>query len=173
VNVALSSKGAEFIKAWEGFRAECYDDSAGHCTIGIGHLVHLGPTTPADRTQWGTMTLPHALAQAQADAHRNGIDAIAQNVKVSLTQAQIDGLVCLCFNTGPDALGTGHDVTKAVNSKPTIADPAALRAWNDRVHAAILEWAHPPELRRRRESEAYLFATGKYTKAEGNSFANE
>jgi GH24 family phage-related lysozyme (muramidase) len=77
--IALSPTGAKFIGTLEGFRAECYDDGGtgkGNCTIGIGHLVHLGVTTPADKKQWSTITLEHALALLQADAHRNGVVAI-------------------------------------------------------------------------------------------------
>ena len=38
----LSNAGAQFIGRFEGLRAHLYDDAAGHCTIGSGHLVHLG-----------------------------------------------------------------------------------------------------------------------------------
>lgn len=38
----LSKTGARFIAGFEGFRSDLYDDAAGHCTIGYGHLVHRG-----------------------------------------------------------------------------------------------------------------------------------
>ena len=60
----------------------------------------------------------------------------------------------------------------AVNSKPKEATPEALHAWRERVSEAFMQWANPPELRRRRESEAFLFRTGKYTRADGNASAN-
>jgi GH24 family phage-related lysozyme (muramidase) len=170
--VALSTKGAEFIAAWEGFRAACYDDSQKNCTIGVGHLVHTGPTTENDRQHWGELTFEHALALMQADAHRCAIVPIQQSITVELKQAQIDALMSLCFNAGGGAVAPGHDVARAVNSKPKVSSPAAMKAWRDRVSAAFLEWANPPELRRRRESEAFLFRTGKYTRAAGNQFAN-
>jgi GH24 family phage-related lysozyme (muramidase) len=168
--IALSSQGAQFILAWEGFRAQCYNDSKGNCTIGIGHLVHTGPATTADTAQWGTITEDRALAIALEDAKVNGADAIQQNISVELTQPQIDSLICLGFNTGPRSLGPGHDVTNAVNSKP--GDPSQYDAWYGRVKAALMEWANPSELTRRRQSEGYLFATGAYTQAQGNSSAN-
>ena len=31
-----------FITQFEGVRRELYNDPAGHCTIGVGHLVHTG-----------------------------------------------------------------------------------------------------------------------------------
>jgi GH24 family phage-related lysozyme (muramidase) len=167
--IALSPTGAKFIGTLEGFRAECYDDGGtgkGNCTIGIGHLVHLGVTTPADKKQWSTITLEHALALLQADAHRNGVVAIQQNIKVPLTQPQIDALVSLCFNCGPGALGPGHAVTNAVNSKPKQASAAAMKAWRDRVSEAFMQWAHPAVLAGRRQKEIALFFTPPSTKSQ-------
>jgi GH24 family phage-related lysozyme (muramidase) len=172
VAVRLSTAGAAFIAAWEGYRGECYDDSRGNCTIGVGHLVHTGPTTGGDRHHWGAITREHALALLQADAHRTGIVPIEQSIHVPLKQSQIDALMSLCFNCGGGALAPGHAVATAVNSKPKRWNVAKMRAWRQRVSEAIMQWSNPPELRRRRESEAYLFRTGKYTRATGNSFAN-
>jgi len=168
----LSPEGAAFIGAWEGFIEHCYDDSRGNCTVGIGHLVHMGATTQADRDHWGTLSLPHAIALLQADAHRNGLDALEASVTVQLTQGQVNALVSLCFNCGPGALASGHAVATAVNSKPARWNPLDMKAWRTRVSDAIMLWANPPELTRRRQSEAFLFRTGKYTKATGNPHAN-
>src|SRR3954451_2650756 len=38
----VSDRGLELIGGFEGLRTELYDDQAGHCTIGYGHLVHRG-----------------------------------------------------------------------------------------------------------------------------------
>ena len=129
----LSPEGAAFIGAWEGFIEHCYDDSRGNCTVGIGHLVHMGATTQADRDHWGTLSLPHAIALLQADAHRNGLDALEASVTVQLTQGQVDALVSLCFNCGPGALAAGHAVATAVNSKPARWNPLDMKAWRTRV----------------------------------------
>lgn len=98
------------------------------------------------------------------DAEANGLDAIRQHVRVRLTRAQVDALCCLCFNTGPGALSPGHAVTVAVNAKPHRWHPAAMSRWHSLVRAAMLVWANPPVLERRRLSEARLFATGFYTR---------
>ncbi len=169
----LSTAGARFIGAWEGFRGAPYNDSRNNATIGIGHLLHLGPVTAADKAKWGTITYAKALAMLQADAYSNGIRPVEQNVKVTLTQPQKDALICFCFNVGPGGLDPGGAVTTAVNSKPRAWNIIGMRNWHGRVRAALLLWAHPSELLRRRESEAYLFATGKYTKATGNPYSNE
>jgi GH24 family phage-related lysozyme (muramidase) len=167
--IALSPAGAKFIASLEGFRAECYDDGGpgkGNCTIGIGHLVHLGVTRPDDHKQWATITLPHALALLQADAHRNGVVAIEQSIKVQLTQPQIDALISLCFNCGPGALAPGHVIAKAVNSKPKPPSTPAMRAWREQVSAAFMQWAHPAVLAGRRQKEIDLFFTPASTKSQ-------
>jgi GH24 family phage-related lysozyme (muramidase) len=170
--IQLSIDGAAFIAAWEGFVDHCYDDSKGHCTIGVGHLVHFGATTQHDRDAWKTITHAHALALLQADAHRTGIEPISASITVTLTQPQVDALMSLCFNCGGGAVAAGHDVARAVNSKPKQWNPVEMKAWRERVSAAIMEWSHPSELERRRRSEAFLFSNGKYTRATGNTFAN-
>lgn len=169
MSIALSVKGAQFIGAWEGYRPTVYADSRGFATIGIGHLLHYSAPTQADRLMY--WQLPYALAQLQRDAERTGLQAIRRHVTVRLTQAQVDALTCLCFNTGPGALDPGRTVTVAVNSKPHRWNPVAMRAWHQRVQAAMLQWAHPSVLERRRLSEARLFATGLYRRPL-NPYAN-
>ncbi|MGH2902464.1 MAG: glycoside hydrolase family protein [Solirubrobacteraceae bacterium] len=36
---------------FEGFRETAYNDAAGHCTIGYGHLLHRGGCTAANRAK--------------------------------------------------------------------------------------------------------------------------
>lgn len=165
----LSARGAAFVAAWEGYRPTVYADTRGFATIGVGHLLHAsGPTAADAALHW---SLPFALAELQKDAVRNGLDVIAANVTVKLTQAQVDALACLCFNTGPGALAPGHALTVAVNSKPSRWNPLAIRAWHQRVKAAMLLWANPAVLERRRLSEAWLFQTGLYRRP-WNRYAN-
>ena len=38
----VSDSGLRFIADHEGTVLRLYNDPAGHCTIGVGHLVHLG-----------------------------------------------------------------------------------------------------------------------------------
>ena len=108
----------------------------------------------------------------QRDAEINGLSAIRAHVTVKLTQAQVDALTCLCFNTGPGALDPGGAVTVAVNAKPRKWNLRTMQTWHDLVKQAMLEWAHPVVLERRRLSEARLFATGFYRRPL-NPYSNE
>lgn len=173
----LSAKGAAFIGAFEGFRAQCYDDAAGNCTIGYGHLIHAGRTTAADRARWGTISRDRAAELLQADAAR-AADAVREHVHVPLRQAQFDALVSLAYNCGT---GVVPGVALAINARPRYLFPRptqeALAAWRARVKSTLLAYCHAggvelPGLLRRRNAEFVLFDTGHYTKAAGNRYAN-
>lgn len=183
MTVELSAAGARFIEAWEGYRDMPYNDSGNNATVAIGHLLHLGPLTDRDRQAGrelapgvvtgvgGSVSLAHALVLLQHDVDANALQPLRAALKVDLDQAQIDALACLAFNCGPGSLEPGHVVMTAVNSKPVAHDVAELAAWHLRVRVAMLEWAHPAVLERRRLSEAVLFATDKY-RTPANPYAN-
>src|SRR5690349_4068842 len=59
--LSLSARGLAFIERWEAFVGHLYNDSAGNCTIGYGHLVHMGPCTSADHAYY-----PHGITRAHA-----------------------------------------------------------------------------------------------------------
>lgn len=40
--LTLSDTGARLMRVNEGFKPNPYNDSAGNCTVGIGHLIHFG-----------------------------------------------------------------------------------------------------------------------------------
>lgn len=174
----LTLEAAAFICAFEGFVPECYDDGghagAGNCTIGFGHLVHYGPTSPRDRRRWGTITRAQGVRLFMHDA-TPALYAIERTIRVKLTDPQVGALCSFAFNCGGGALD--GPVGRAVNSKPRFWQRTAMRAWHRRVGDALLEWDHVggvvnEGLRRRRQAEAMLFATGAYTRTTGNPYAN-
>lgn len=173
----LSPKGAAFIGAFEGFRAECYDDAVGNCTIGFGHLVHAGRTTAADRAKWGTLTRARGLELLQADA-ANAAAAVREHVHVPLRQGQFDALVSLAYNCGA---GVIPSIAITINARPRYLYPRptqeGLISWRAHVQSTLLAYDHAggaelPGLKRRRQAEFVLFDQGHYTKASGNQYAN-
>ena len=44
----LSPAGVDLISRFERFSATLYNDPAGHCTIGFGHLVRRDPTNGSE-----------------------------------------------------------------------------------------------------------------------------
>ena len=51
VATTVSTRGLKFITAEEGLKTHLYPDSANNCTIGVGHLVHLGPCNGTDPSE--------------------------------------------------------------------------------------------------------------------------
>jgi GH24 family phage-related lysozyme (muramidase) len=151
----LSMEGAKFIANFEGFRGKMYDDAAGHCTIGYGHLVHLGRTTGREAPEYCRgITKERALEILQADAAK-ACSTVRSCVKVPLNQHQLDALTSFAFNVGGDAFRQST-LLKKLNAGDYAAVPHELNRWN-KAGGRPLEG-----LTRRRGAEGALFARGKY-----------
>lgn len=152
----LSKQGADFIGAFEGFSGTLYNDPAGHCTIGFGHLVHLGNcdgSEPAEFKKGITRKRAARLLREDALSFENAIeDAVA----VRLSQTQFDALVSFCFNVGPGNFRSST-LLKKLNEGDYEAVPGQLNRW---VFAGGKKL---DGLIRRRRAEGRLFASGSYS----------
>ncbi len=147
----LSARGAEFIGRFEGFRGTPYNDAANNATIGYGHLIHMGPVTQHDITEWGTLSQAAALQLLQHDA-AIAEAAIDHYITRKLSQHERDALASFAFNCGGG--GLGGSVGKAVNAGQ---DPStALEQWD---HSGGRELQG---LLNRRKAEALLYTAGDY-----------
>jgi GH24 family phage-related lysozyme (muramidase) len=181
-DMKMSDAGLRFLIAREGNVSSMYNDNAGHCTIGVGHLVHLGPMefdTKAHRRPFEGQADPHTgMTPRQAadwDAERPFFSRLSQDqvvellhtdiqryeaavnkaVTVELSQSQFDALVSFCFNVGVKAF-TNSTLTKLVNQKRF--DDASLEfgKWIKSGHKIN------HGLVNRREHETSLFTKGDY-----------
>ena len=151
----LSSAGAQFIAQFEGFSAALYDDPAGHCTIGYGHLVHHGRTNGTESAEFRQgITKDRALALLMGDAAKAAA-AVTQRVKVPLTQHQLDALICFTFNVGAGAFAEST-LLRELNAGHYDAVPRQLDRWV-KANGKTL-----PGLVRRRKAEGALFAEARY-----------
>lgn len=135
----------------EGVRRFAYNDSAGHATFGVGHLIHRGPVTAADRAKWGTPTRPlsmkvvDSVLASDLAKYEKAVAAVYRASPIRPTQSAFNACVSLCFN-----IGTGGFTTSSVAKH--------LRAGNKgAAAAAIMLWDRPPELRGRRTRERAMF----------------
>ncbi len=154
----LSREGAAFIARFEGFRAQLYNDPAGHCTIGIGHLVHLGRCNGSEPAEFKRgITRQRAFELLQEDA-RAVVAAVRRHVRVPLAQHQLDALCSWGFNCGTGVFTTSTLVRK-LNEGDFAAVPGELNRW--------VKAGSPPRplpgLVRRRRAEGELFARGRYS----------
>lgn len=94
----ISYNGIEFLKKWEGFKAEAYKDTGGVWTIGYGTIKWMGK--PVE--QGMKMTEKEAELALQADLAW-AQTAVNQLVRYPLTQNMFDALVSFVYNVGEDA----------------------------------------------------------------------
>lgn len=151
----LSDKGAAFIGRFEGFSAKLYNDPAGHCTIGYGHLVHRGNcdgSEPAEFRKGITKKRARELLKEDAAAAAAAIDA---RVTVKLKQHQFDALVSFVFNVGTGAFASST-LLKKLNAREYDAVPSELNRWVKAGGQTL------PGLVTRRKAEGALFRDTRY-----------
>jgi GH24 family phage-related lysozyme (muramidase) len=149
-----SARGLAFLIAEEGFIPYAYNDPANHATFGVGHLLHRGPVTRADRAQWGSKAKPSRRAIVERvlreDLAQRFEPAVRDAVKKPLKPHQFDALLSLCFNIGTGGF-KGSTVVKRLNA-------GDFHGAAD----AILMWDKPAILIPRRRRERELFLNGRY-----------
>lgn len=150
----MTAKGVEFLIREEGLVPYAYNDPAGHATFGVGHLLHRGPVTDADRAKWGTKAKPKsrelAVSVFRADLQQYEA-AVRRAVRRRLVRHQFDAFVSLAFNIGATGFANSTAARRSRQRRPTLAGDA------------ILLWDNPAVLKARRARERRLFLTGKYT----------
>lgn len=155
----ISAKGLDFLTRQEGIVRYAYNDSQGHATFGVGHLLHRGPVTPADRRKWGTKARPKPM-KFVIDVLDDDLDryeqAVRDHVKVPLKQHEFDALVSFSFNIGTE--GFRKSTAVEVLNDRSLPRATKLR----RVGDAMRMWNKPPEILGRRRREIALFQHGAY-----------
>jgi lysozyme len=153
----ISRQGCDFIARHEGVRLGLYNDPVGHATIGVGHLVHMGPingTEPAEFRKGITRERALQILEQDCGAKCKAVKAL---VKVRLTQHQLDALVSFTFNVGEGNLAQSG-LLRELNAGRYDAVPGELTKW--------VKGGTPlktlPGLVKRREAEGQLFRTGAY-----------
>jgi lysozyme len=152
----LSKKGRDFLIAQEGVRRYAYNDSAGHATFGVGHLLHIGPVNADDRRTWGTPAHPKSLALVHEVLRKDLLKyeaAVRRAVGRRMWQHRFDACVSLAFNIGRGGF-----------ERSTVAREIrqARKGFGRRAADAFLLWRQPPELLPRRKRERALFLHKRY-----------
>lgn len=145
----VDAAGLDAIRRHEALRLRPYDDAAGFCTVGYGHLLHRSACGADD----------HAITREQADALLSGdVTRAEDGVRALLTrcvnQAELDALVDFVFNVG----------TAALRSSAVLRDVNA-GAGGTQIAADLARWVHAggrvlDGLVLRRAEEAAAFAVG-------------
>ncbi len=125
-----SQKGKDFIKSWEKFRNEVYDDSEGYATIGYGYLIAYKSYKSVTKSDIEKLEITwdefkNGITEKKAlELFNKKIDlyekAVQRDIKVNLYQYEFDALVSLIFNTGQNFLNIGGKNKKETKIKINI-----------------------------------------------------
>lgn len=129
MSVRIDDAGYEFIKQWEGVRNKAYRDSAGIPTIGIGFIRYKVGARAGTRVQMQDYLTDDEIKAEFAVQIAAYEDAVAEAVKVALTQSQVNALVSLCYNIGASAFKRST-VVRELNQRKYQAACKAIGMWN-------------------------------------------
>jgi lysozyme len=151
----LSQHGAGFIARFEGCVLHMYNDPTRNATIGVGHLIHLGPINGREPLEFRRGIIrKRALELLQDDAGK-AARSVRRLIKVPLNQQQFDALISFTFNCGEGALASST-LRKRLNRREYAAVPSELNKW------VLSGGKRLPGLVRRRKAEGALFSRGRY-----------
>jgi lysozyme len=151
----LSQRGAGFIALFEGCVLHMYNDPTRNATIGVGHLIHLGPINGREPQEFRRgITRKRALALLTNDADK-AARSVRRLIRVPLNQHQLDALISFTFNCGEGALASST-LRKRLNRREYAGVPTELNKW------VLSAGKRLPGLVRRRKAEGALFNSGRY-----------
>lgn len=88
------------LKHFEGWSVKAYDDSAGYCTIGYGHLISLRRCAATDLGQFASGISPSRGEELLDADTRAARAAVLRRVKTELKEEQFGALSNFVFNIG-------------------------------------------------------------------------
>jgi len=145
--------GVKLTKVSEGFRGKLYNDAAGFCTIGYGHLIYKQPCDGTEKQEFRLGITEPRGEEILIDDMNWAKYSVMNSVSVDLTQGQYAALVDFVFNVGSGNFKRST-LLKKVNAQQHDNVPLQLRRW---VRAGGKVW---PGLVTRREREIDLYLEG-------------
>lgn len=131
------------LEHFEGKRYKAYRDSEGNWTIGVGHLIKRQTRDLLHRE----LSEDEVIEILHSDLEKCA-KALESNLNSGINRPQINALLSLCHNIGPDNFARS-EVMKYLNQ--------------GNIHKAadsFLNWSNPPVLKKRRQIERTLFLAG-------------
>lgn len=155
----FNEKGLQLTKVSEGWVDHLYNDAAGYCTVGYGHLCykkHCDGQSPSQYLKGISEQVGSDLLRADMRRAQVAVQAAIPGHRESLNDFQYAALCDFVFNAGA-ANFRSSTLLKVVLDKQFDRVPAQLRRW-------VLAGGKPFKgLQARREREIELFFEGQPT----------
>ncbi len=150
---SIGPKGLSLTKSSESFRSHLYDDPAGYCTIGFGHLVKRAQCSgdEPDHFKDGLSDL-EGTELLRSDMKRAEFSVMA-NLQNHLSESQYDALCDFVFNVGGGKF-KNSTLLLVIKAGELNRVPGQLRRW------VMADGKLLPGLMTRREREIELFFEG-------------
>lgn len=148
--------GLRVTKVSEGWRNRLYNDAAGYCTIGYGHLLKLARCNGSERPDWRDgITESEGEALLVSDMRAAQV-AVMLAITTKLTDAQYAALCDFVFNVG------------AANFRKSRLLQVVNAGQHDHVQHQLMRWTKAggrefEGLRNRRQREVDLYFDGLLT----------
>ena len=162
----VSKACRNFIEGWEGRRREAYVCSAGHWTIGVGHVLTLHELS----VYKAPLTDDEIEALFTLDLWRfeEGVNDLIGDYPTS--QAQFDAMLAFAFNVGLDidsddvaeGLGDSTLLRRHLQGKTLDAAEEFLK-WNKAWSAVAGKLVPVEGLTKRRQAERAIYLWGDYS----------
>ncbi|MDR4513875.1 lysozyme [Nitrosomonas sp.] len=146
--------GIELTKVSEGFRSKLYNDAAGFCTIGYGHLIKKARCDGTEKPEFKSGITEQQGETLLIEDMDWAKYSVMQAVSVELTEGQYAALVDFVFNVGSGNFNKST-LLKKVNAQQHAEVPAQFRRW---IRAGGKVW-QGLVTRREREIDLYLEGT--------------
>ena len=161
--LSFSENGVEFLKGYESERKEngkhvLYDDDAGYCTIGYGHLVagkKSRANIPNISTEFQNGLTDNQAKQLLKSDIKSFETAVKNKVTVKLYQHEFDALVSFSFNVGATNFKTST-LLKYLNQGKFEDVPNEFLRWN-KAGGEVMSG-----LTKRRKAESNIFKNNIY-----------
>lgn len=131
------------LEHFEGKRHKAYQDSEGNWTIGVGHLIKRQTRDLLHRE----LSEEEVIAILHRDLEKC-TTALESRLNAGITRPQINALLSLCHNIGPDNF-VKSEVMHYLNQGNIY-----------KAADSFMNWSNPPVLKKRRQIERQLFLAG-------------
>ncbi|MFJ6322931.1 MULTISPECIES: lysozyme [unclassified Rhizobium] len=149
----INELGMALIQYFEGWEPKHYDDPAGYCTIGFGHLIALKKCELVESDfKKAPLTMKGGIELLEQDT-RSARSVVEDLVTVSLDENQFSAVAAFVFNVGKSKFATSTMLV-LLNSGDLEAAAAQFGRWR-KANGVVL-----PGLVQRRACERELFSGG-------------